>query len=181
MIEIFIDSVKNYQFEIAKTLIQLRIPNRNFAILQLIVHYFEMIARYREGASGRDDAGVYFKKGLDHVFPNFLDKSGNPLDDNKPETSDIKQTIFDYFYSHVRCGLSHAGITKSNVSLSGDIRESISVNTNTEPPLIWINPEILLRIIEINFDNYAKELREGKNIDIRKNFIKKFSYDRGLV
>ena len=45
------------------------LPHSGFAVLQILLSYFEMIARYETGNNGKDDSRELFVKGVQSVFP----------------------------------------------------------------------------------------------------------------
>ncbi|MCJ7531831.1 MAG: hypothetical protein MUO64_12470 [Anaerolineales bacterium] len=181
-IEIFLDRIKNWQFGAAKTLIQSKNPNHNIAILHLIIHYFEMIAKYRDGYTKDYKSRQYFKDGFSFLLTSLSNMNDELLDDNDPKTKIIKDKIMDDFYFSVRCGLYHAGIPKGNIAWSNDIPGPLIVQNLPKYYQIIINPTLLVNAIEADFDNYVSQLRDNrdnKNDDLRNKFLDRFSFDVG--
>jgi len=48
-IDVSIARVEGWQLGVANEMIQKKIPHRKFAILMIVISYFEMIAKYRDG------------------------------------------------------------------------------------------------------------------------------------
>jgi hypothetical protein len=159
-IEVFIARVEGWQLGVAREMIEKNISNREVALLNLLMSYFEMISKYREGYVGKGKSKYYFKKGLREVFP-----------DLEPEA----EPFMDSLYSNVRCGLFHIGRTGSNVILNDSAPGSIGYNS--EHGFIMISPSILVEDLQIHFNVYSKELLDPKAIEFRTNFELRFDVD----
>jgi hypothetical protein len=66
-------------------------------------------------------------------------------------------------------------MTKINVMLRCDIPGSIGFNS--ENKTLAISPDHLVNDLDIRFQDYVAELRNPKNIELRKNFESRFDYD----
>jgi hypothetical protein len=159
-IEVFIARVEGWQLGVAKEMIEKGISNRAYALLYIVISYFETIAKYRDGFVGVDQSKVYFKKGVGEVFP-----------DIEPEAENLLNTL----YASVRSGLYHIGRTGSNVILNDGTPGSIGYNSEND--FIMINPEMLVDDVLFHFKRYATELRNSNNTEFRKNFERKFDSD----
>jgi hypothetical protein len=102
-VEVFIERIQGWQLGVAKEIIDKNISNNQFAILHIVMSYFELIAKYRDSFLGKDRSKQYFKKGVREVFP-----------DIETEADDLLNS----FYTSVRSGLYHVGRTGSNVILN---------------------------------------------------------------
>lgn len=159
-IEIFIDRVKGWQLDVAQEMIEKDISNREVALLHLLMSYFEMIAKYRDGYVGKRKSKDYFKRGLREVYPAL-----------EPEA----EIFMDSLYSNVRCGLFHVGRTGSNVIIQDAAPGSIGYNSDHD--FVMISPSILVEDLQIHFNTYAKELRDPDAVQFRKNFEARFDAD----
>lgn len=168
-IELFIDRVENWHLGVAREMIRSDLPNRDFAILMLIMNYFEMIAKYRDGyvqqdkgrRKGEGRSAHYFKEGLKDVFPDMA----------LPEDEAVAVAI----YESVRNGLYHAGGTRSNVVIAEDAPNTVGYNTQTGQ--LAIVPDRLVWEVERHFQAYAQKLRSAGNAKLRANFEARFDVD----
>jgi hypothetical protein len=53
-------------------------PHAEYAVLDILMSYFEMIAKYREGYLRTNKSRIYFKKGVRFVYPELNKKKGFP-------------------------------------------------------------------------------------------------------
>ena len=174
-IAIFLDRTYGWQLDIAEQCINGRqdsegkcvlkpIPHSGFAVLNIILSYFEMIAKYQDGFTKNSKSEYYFKQGLYSVFPQL-----------KNESTMLVDNLLDVLYFGCRCGLYHAGMTDQNIVLSGD----------TLFPLVYvphelklkINPHLLVPSLKAHLADYGKQLRETTNAGLRQKFEKRFDFD----
>ncbi len=126
-ITLFEDRVRRWKLDIADQLIngsQEKSPIRHsgYATLDIVVSYFEMIAKYEDGFIGRKSE-EYFKKGVYSVFPEFKNippPAQTPLSPVGNVVSLI-DVVLDLMYDGIRCGLYHSGITNGKIFLIGEI------------------------------------------------------------
>lgn len=159
-INVFADRIYGWQIGIAKKIIQHEIQHRGFALLHIVFSYFEMLGKYLSGYVGDDRSRSNFKIGVKATFPEI-----------GPEEEKFLNTLFE----SVRCGLYHLGITKINVMLRCDIPGSIGFNS--EKNILLICPDHLVEDLDIRFQTYVADLRNPKNIELRKNFESRFDID----
>jgi hypothetical protein len=158
-IEIFVARIEGWQIGIAKEIISRKIPDRGFAILQIVFCYFEMLGKYVHGYLGEDKSKYYFDKGFAATFPNAKEE----------------QELFKILYTSVRNGLYHIGMTKLNVMLTDDIPGSIGFAKQYN--LLKISPDKLVNDIDIRFHAYVDELRDPRYSKLRHNFELRFDFD----
>lgn len=163
-IEVFIARVRGWQIQPALDLRENNVPHRGFAQLLIISSYFEMIGKYRAGYIGFDHSRHFFKEGLIYTFPDI------PFD---------SEVLITKFYQGVRNGLYHAGMTMPNVYIVDDIPGSFGFQE--ESHALMISPDRFIDDISIRFDNFAHELRNHKNDELRNNFEIRFDSDNGLI
>jgi hypothetical protein len=133
------------------------IEDSGFAVLDILLSYFEMIAKYKDGYCDVGDSGKYFEKGFNMVFPQF-----------EKECPWLARKM----YTNARCGLYHHGMTEEDIILTGSISSPIKPLADKK---IVINPHILVLALREHFGTYIEELRNDK--DFRRNFEKRFDYD----
>ena len=162
-IEIFIARVEGWLLRPAIELIKKGIGYRAFALLAIVTSYFEMIAKYSEGHVGERQSGLYFRKGLQMVFPNM-----SLPDDEK---------LLDGLYTRVRNGLYHVGMTKPRVLLVDSDAVPGSIGYQAATDLIAIAPDTLVDDIRIHFESFAAKLRDTRNAELRANVEARFDAD----
>jgi len=159
-IDIFADRINGWQIGIAKEIIQHKIQHSGFALLQIVFSYFEMLGKYLSGSIGDSKSRANFHRGIKATFP---------------EIGSEEEIFLNTLYKSVRNGLYHLGMTKINVVLRCDIPGSIGFNS--ERMILAICPDRLVEDLDIRFQSYITELRDPKNIELRKNFELRFDYD----
>jgi hypothetical protein len=156
-IEIFIARVQGWQIQPALDMQNHSIAHRGFAQLFIVISFFEMVGKYRAGFIGEGWSAKYFKEGLRWTFPEIKEQ-------------DVQ--VLDAFYSSVRNGLYHLGITKPNVVLIDSVPGSFGFNEELQ--LLAISPDRFVEDINIRFQAYAIELQNPANAEIRAAFEKRF-------
>jgi hypothetical protein len=159
-IDVFADRIDGWQIGIAKKIIQHEIQHSGFALLHIVISYFEMIGKYLSGYVGDRGSRSNFKKGVKATFP---------------EIGPEEEVFLNSLYQSVRNGLYHLGMTKINVMLRCDIPGSIGFNS--ERKILVLSPDRLVEDLDIRFRNYVTELRNPENKEMRKNFESRFDYD----
>jgi hypothetical protein len=168
-INIFSDRVNGWQIGIAKQIIHSQIPNSDFAILKILVSYFEMIAKYYEGYTGTYKSREFFKKGLILTFPELSNEPENLKQDN----------LLDNFYDFVRNCLYHNGFTNQYVLITNNIPRSFGYEKNNH--LFVVCPTILTDDLGIRFNEYINTLRNPKNDSMRLNFEKRYDFENQKI
>ncbi len=136
-------------------------PNAGYAVLDIILSYFEMVAKYQAGYLGIKSK-PYFKKGVCMVFPELEREDPNLVD-----------MLLDTLYYGARCGLYHNGLTDTSIYLEGG-----------RPPITFlsdgkaiINPHELVLVVKRHFDSYIEQLKDVRNLELRQKFEKRFDED----
>ena len=132
------------------------IEGSGFAVLNILLSYFEMVAKYKNGFCGKGESSKYFEKGFKMVFPDFEKFTWLP----------------DKIYYNARCGLYHHGLTEKGIILKG---EGLPPITPLEGENVIINPHELVKKLKAHFEEYIKELRNDNNL--KSNFEKRFNKD----
>ncbi len=162
-IEVFIARVEGWQLGPAIEMIKMGIGYRAFALLAMVTSYFEMIAKYSEGFVGKRESGIYFKKGLQLVFPEM----------SLPDDVELLTAIYD----RVRNGMYHVGMTKPKVLLVDATAAPGSIGYQAATDLIAIAPDTLVDDLRIHFALFAVQIRNKENVDLRANFEARFDAD----
>lgn len=166
-VEVFIARVEGWQLGVAREMIERDVPERGFALLHIVMSYFEMIAKYRAGYTARRKSEFYFRKGVRAVFPQ-----------NTKWPKRVSNKLLKFLYSNVRCGLYHLSLPRFNVLLVSDKVLDTSIRFyRKDPGTVFINPDQLVRDLQDHFAEYAMKLRDPTNKQIRKNFKARFDVD----
>jgi len=160
-VEVFIARVEGWLLGPAAEMVAKGVSHRGFALLMILSSYFEMIAKYKDGFVGEGKSAHYFKQGLLSAFPDLT------LPDDA--------AFVDQFYSRIRNGLYHAGMTRAGVLLSDDIPGVIAYQPATG--LIGVSPDRLAQALRAHFATYENDLRLGLNSDVRGKFERRFDSD----
>lgn len=174
-ITIFLDRTYGWQLDIADQCINGRkgpkgaiiakpIPHSGFAVLHIVLSYFEMIAKYRDGFAKKRKSEDYFKEGVYFVFPQL-----------KKEPRQIADKLLKALYEGGRCGLYHSGMTDPRIILTGGIDRPMDFDEQTSK--LMINPHLLVPALKTHLKDYGKQLQNVKNIRLRQNFEKRFNFD----
>jgi hypothetical protein len=169
-IDVFSERINGWKLDIADQLIngkydeQGRIiaegnPHAGYAVLDILLSYFEMIAKYQDGYLGTSESEHYFKKGIRMVFP-----------DSQTADQNTVEKLLELLYHGTRCGMYHAGVTDTRIFLMGTENPPIFFHKGK----LFINPHKLVVAIKNHFDEYISQLKDVKNSRLRQNFEKRF-------
>ena len=161
-IRLFKERVLGWQLDIA--LECMKIEHGGFGALHIAFSYFELIGRYREGDTGRYDAGVWFDKGFNH-FAAFQGYA------TKPHWTTVRARL----WQGARNGLYHIGMTSKHVFIQGQQPSMLAY----EPTLdrVIIDPEKLIGAMRDHFLDYIQILEAGSDLTLRSHFLNKFNHD----
>jgi len=154
-VAIFADRVRGWQLDIADRL-QRDVQHSGFAVLSVVVSYFEMIAKYRDGFVGAGKSEHYFSEGLEWVAPAI-----------RPH-GEVRKRL----YEAVRCGMYHSGTTLHGVILTDDA--DAALQSSQDGQTIVINPHRLVPALQDHFSRYVVTLQNASNEAERLNFQKRF-------
>jgi len=183
-ITLFEDRVFGWKLDIADQIIngdqeKSSIRHSGFAVLDIVFSYFEMIAKYEDGFTGRK-SGKYFKQGVYSVFPEFKHGSSPtqpPLHPLGKGASSI-DVVLDLMYDGIRCGLYHSGITNGKIFLTGEIRTPMAFESQNQ--MLIINPHLLVPKLKAHLRDYIVRLRDANNTDLRAKFEMRYDFDTGV-
>lgn len=157
-LRLFQEQIEGWVIKVAKEIKDKKIGDADFAVLAILLSYFENIAKFKAGFTkqGADSkSGYYFRKGLRLVFPKLKKRQ--------------KDKIHDLFYSQTRCDLYHVGLTGPKVELDCSISSAFIFKNKS----LIICPEKMIPEIQKHFDKYCQDLRDPKNRTFRVNFEKR--------
>jgi hypothetical protein len=171
-IKVFMDRVDGWQLGIADECINggvgehgtPPIKDSGFAVMHILMSYFEMIAKFEDGFETEGKSGYYFERGFRRVFPH--------LPHTAPGTR--KESLAGVLYSYARCALYHCGITGPDIVLTGDTPQPILVVE--ERQWICINPHLLVKHLRDDLKHYVERLRDPANDDLRANFERRWQW-----
>jgi hypothetical protein len=121
-----------------------------YAVLSVVVSYFEMIAQFLNGEDSDGQSRKFFVQGFRAVYP------ATPLAD-----ADIGRV-----YKVVRCGMYHGGMTKLGTHLS----RYFPVGFTLAGTDIHINPGRVVEEVGQHFAAYVARLRNPANAGERAKF-----------
>ncbi len=140
------------------------IRHSGYAILHIVLSYFEMIAKFFDGFSNRGRSEHYFREGVYSVFPILR---------NHPQA--IVNELLSALYGGGRCGLYHGGMTDSRIILTGDLDAVVMFDSQNNK--LVINPHRLVPVLIAHFRDYITQLKDQKNGQLRNNFEQRFDYE----
>jgi hypothetical protein len=154
MIDVYEDQVFGWLIEPTKFMGASQ--HAGFAMLAVVLTYFEPLGQFLEGRAG--SSGAQFIKGMKAVFPG--------IDPNVPAV------VFGELYNQLRCGMFHRGLTKSKVAVvRGNQMPIVVVHAaNGEVQSITVDPWLLLEAIANHHSIYIAQLRNLHERTLRKNF-----------
>ena len=161
-LRLFQEQIEGWVIKVAKEIKDKEIGHADFAVLAILLSYFENIAKFKVGFNKVGMSGDYFRKGLKMVFPKL--KKGQ------------KNKIHDLFYSQTRSGLYHVGLTGPKVELDCSINAPFVFKNKR----LIICPEKMIPEIQKHFDKYCQDLRDPKNRTLRVNFEKRLKFVWGV-
>ena len=175
-IDIFEDQTLGWQIDVADVLINgcsgspgvpdiLPHPHAGYAVLSILVSYFEAIAKFQDGFTGEGCSKGYFKRGVRDVFPQLAEHPQCLVDEAN-----------DNLYRLVRCDLYHAAMTGTGVSISFGYPSPIAAVTDGKAWVLKLNPRKWPKPLREHLCSYAGRLRDPSNARLRANFEKRFDY-----
>lgn len=132
-IKIFEDCTMGWQLTIADNL-YVSIPHSGYAVLRIILSYFEMIAKHHNGYDKVGKSDCYFKQGVYSVFHEL-----------KNESQNVVVEFLDAFYKDGRCGLYHGSKTDPRIIITGELESPIEFYP--EDKKLIINPGKLVKAL----------------------------------
>ena len=180
-IDIFYERIYGWKLDIADQLINGKViqnekgkviiegnPHAAYATMDIILSYFEMIAKYRDGYTKNGKSRFYFKKGFCSVF---AEEVANIKEEKMRSTL---EKLLDTLYDGARCGMYHMGFTDTRIFLAAPETPPFKSDSLGR---ITLNPNKLVKLIIIHFNSYIKQLKDCNNTSLRNNFEQRFDFD----
>jgi hypothetical protein len=165
-IDVYEDRVNGWLLNHARSLAER--PHSEYAVLALLIGYFEPHASYLLGQDSRNKSKKCFREGFLDVFPGAESHTaGMSMPPN------FRENLADALYEEARCGVSHEGLIRRRILLSYRTTEAIGVSVKKSTgniDAICINPRRVLDDITAHLDRYVSALRDPKNVDLRQKF-----------
>jgi hypothetical protein len=147
-----------------------QIPHSEFAALQIMLAYFEMIAKYEAGynppSPRRERSAEYFKRGVNSVFPALASQHHSDVD-----------LFLEDFYRKEPSGLFHMSQTAVGILLTTG---SAAMQYDPLKQVLLIDPYKLPGILKSHLVEYCNLLKDPANMDLRENFRKCFDHDNAV-
>jgi len=175
LVDVFEDRMRNWLLFPASVLLDSQ--HCQIAAASLMISYFEGIEIYLVGEDSKNQSGNFFVNAFNKVF------------DVSTEDERLMEKIAYAIYSQARCGFAHDAMFRNRVFFSEIPKKPILVtwpkkngefDTNGELESIIINPRLLFKSIEIHFNRYIDQLREGSNQELSLAFQKAVELKWGL-
>ena len=159
-INVFEDRVSGWQIGIARAILDCGIEHSDFALLQILVCFFEMLGAYLSGSTAKGRESRNFKEGLKATIPNIAEDAELGL---------------DAVWKKIRNGVYHIGLVKAGVLLRCGTGRPIRFVPETNS--LEVCAAELLGEIEARFRAYVADLQNHENLQLRKCFDDRFMYD----
>jgi DNA-binding ferritin-like protein (Dps family) len=158
-IAVFEDYVFGWQLEPAEDVAK-GISDSGFAVLRIILAYFEMIAKYDPAFANLTKSSELYEQGVKSV-----------VDLARISGSDAKVFI-DKLYKDGRCALYHSAMAGFGFALTGDLKAPFTLDADSKT--LIINPFNLVELIRGHFNEFCKKLKDPNEKDLRDHFEKRF-------
>jgi hypothetical protein len=165
-IKVYEDQITGWFFRPAKAL--LKTPHSAFAVLHLLMGYFESHTIYRRGESskGKGKSQAFFREGFTAVFPKAASSELPGVN-----LEEVSQWIADAMYDDARCGLFHEWMTRARIALT-EKPELMRGSHDRDGRIteVTINVDKFLAMIETHFTAYIRRLKDPNNVADRMAF-----------
>jgi hypothetical protein len=133
-----------------------------------------MIASFLKGESSDRHSGEFWAYGFLHVFPE-LESQVRASGVSDPEKQ--LAALGSRFYSQIRCGLAHEGLTRNSVVVARGTPHVFSVAADRATGQIHhieIDPFQLVTSIQSHFDDYIRKIRDSSEVTLRAAFVREW-------
>jgi len=151
-VRLFQEQIQGWVINVARDIKKQSIAHADFAILSMLLSYFENISKFTEGYDGKYESRNHFVKGIKLTYSRKFQK----------------KTI-ELLYDQARNRMYHVGLTGTKVELNCSISCGLIYQRNR----FIICPEKLIDEIQRHFNSYVTKLNNSSNRLIRKNFAKR--------
>lgn len=165
LVDVFDDRIRYWMLYPAKKL--LTHPYDQVAALGILLNYLEAVEIYATGKDSKNKSYEFFRSSFVKVFSITVgDKEG--IDECAKE-----------LYVQARCGFAHDGGFRNKVFIRNTTKNALLLTWPKKDgkfvfdkgvESIVINPARFYKVIEIHFENYIKQLKEGKDKDLVYSF-----------
>lgn len=155
-IRLFKEQIKGWQLNTAIYLTK-NCPHSDYAIMSILLSYFENIDRYWHGNISEKNSDFYFNEGVKEVYKGDKEVIVNSRN----------------IYKFARCGMYHIGSTQGLIKLDCSGKTSIFINDHN---MLCIYPNKLVTELNNHFDEYLQQLMNKSNKQLRINFEKRFNF-----
>lgn len=172
-VRIFKERTLGWQIDIAEACINGRtgcdgaplgpIKHSGYAVLQIVLSYFEMIAKLKDGFVRPSQSQSYFRAGVRDVFPALASHDATVVDD-----------VLSILYGSARCGLYHAGMTEGRVVLLGEGLPALTYDQHRRR--LIVNPHNLVPVLRQHLLAYVNDLKDPAKVELRENFERRFDH-----
>lgn len=156
-IRIFERQVNGWFLDQASTL--LGEENNGFIILMIATAYIEGVEQYRQGQPSNGSSRAFFEEGVKRIF--------------QLDSSDYER--LDDFYSELRCGLFHNGMTGPYIRIHSKINDNPIDFSDRK--IIKINQKLFLEKVKEDFEKYLTDLNDTTKKELRDNFDKMYTFE----
>lgn len=131
--------------------------DNGFIVLMIATAYIEGVEQCRKGESSSGESKTFFKNGVKRIF----------------RLESCFDNRLNNFYSELRCGLFHNGMTGANIRIFSRFERPIDFLDNGT---IEINQRLFLEKVKDDFRQYLTDLRDTTNTELRNNFKKMYTF-----
>jgi hypothetical protein len=131
------------------------IPDSGWAVLQIVLNYFEIIGLFKFFKKSKvKDRQFLFEKGVFDVFPEF---------------SGQKPNIAGILYSDLRGGLYHAGMKSGRIFLR-HAEPPLALRYDHQNNLLVVDPHVFVPRLRQHLAEYGERLRHPDETALRAKF-----------
>jgi hypothetical protein len=122
-----------------------------YAILSVVMSYFEMIEQFEQGISSERNSKPFFLIGFGKVY----------------RSTKLPNSEIEKIYDWVRCGMYHNSLTKNKSPLSRFYQVGFDVTSCG----IEINPGKVVEELSDHFEKWIAKLKDPSNVSDRHRFL----------
>jgi hypothetical protein len=186
LVDVHEDRVRGWILKPARVL--LPDPDSAFAVLSIVLPYFESHAIFCKGEESHNKSIAFF---VDSFCEVFGEEVPCPADQEVPMPANFKRLLGRKIYDLARCGLFHRGMTRHGLAV-GKIDEPIYALFEATPVEratgvdeyvveiegAIINPERFVGAIDDHFQKYVRALRDPNNRGAHERLIRGWNLTR---
>lgn len=158
-LRLFQEQIQGWILDVLKEIQTNGIKHSGFAMLAIIMVYFENIQKFKNGYDKEGSSEIMFTEGLKWVYPEL-------------SNNNYYEVLLKLIYKECRSGMYHVGLTGTQIVLDCSILYGISIVNGS----IKICPSKLVDDVQKHFNKYITELTYRSNQDLRSNFEKRLRF-----